>query len=214
MESSILSQNNLKSKLGENPQDTIDLSEAGQTWYIHSGIVDKSSPFYGDYINDSSKGSNGGTSDTLAISLNSGFGTYPQSLCPYNEVKKGFSETLRYYSDYRLKDYSEISNNKDTLKSKIVSNGAVTVYYPSITDCYSSDYANYYSDNTCIGIGDSHLIVVVGWDDNYSKDNFTGKSSLQMTVHGCAKTVGASITAMMVIFGFLTIQPILLFLNI
>lgn len=126
-------------------------------------------------------------------------------------MKKGFSETLRYYSDYRLKDYSEISNNKDTLKSKIVSNGAVTVYYPSITDCYSSDYANYYSDNTCIGIGDSHLIVVVGWDDNYSKDNFTGKSSLQMTVHGCAKTVGASITAMMVIFGFLTIQPILLF---
>ena len=48
-------------------------------------------------------------------------------------MKKGFSETLRYYSDYRLKDYSEISNNKDTLKSKIVSNGAVTVYYPSIT---------------------------------------------------------------------------------
>lgn len=175
MESSILSQNDLKSKLGENPQDTIDLSEAGQTWYIHSGIVDKSSPFYGDYIDDSSKGSNGGTSDTLAISLNSGFGTYPQSLCPYNEVKKGFSETLRYYSDYRLKDYSEISNNKDTLKSKIVSNGAVTVYYPSITDCYSSDYANYYSDNTCIGIGDAHIIVVVGWDDNYSKDNFTGK---------------------------------------
>ena len=52
---------------GENPQDTIDLSEAGQTWYIHSGIVDKSSPFYGDYINESSKGSNGGTSDTLSL---------------------------------------------------------------------------------------------------------------------------------------------------
>lgn len=96
-----------------------------------------------------------------------------------------------------------------------MSNVAVTVHYPSITDCYSSDYANYYSDNTCIGIGDSHLIVVVGWDDNYSKDNFTERDqALQMTVHGCAETVGASITAMMDTFGFLTIQPILLFLNI
>lgn len=34
-----------KKQARENPQDTIDLSEAGQTWYIHSGIVDKSSPF-------------------------------------------------------------------------------------------------------------------------------------------------------------------------
>ena len=38
------------------------------------------------------------------------------------------------------------------IRGSYLANGAVTVYYPSITDCYSSDYANYYSDNTCIGI--------------------------------------------------------------
>lgn len=175
MESSILSQSELRNKIGENPNEKLDLSEAGLVWYIHSGTVDKESPFYNDYINDASKGSNGGVSETLAISLNSGFGTYPQSLCPYDRIKDGFSDTLRHYSDYRLKDYSELSNDRDTLKSKIMGGGAITVHYPSINECYSSDFANYYSDDTCIPTGDSHLIVIVGWDDNYSKDNFTGK---------------------------------------
>lgn len=176
MESSILSQNDLRDKLGENPQDNLNLSEAGLVWYIHTGIPDKSSPFYGDYIKDDSKGSNGGTSDTLAISLNSGYGAYPQSLCPYYDVKNGFSETLRFYSDYRLKEYSELSNNISDLKARIIENGAVTICYPNSSLCYSSDYANYYSNDESPITGQSHLIAVIGWDDNYSGDNFTGYS--------------------------------------
>lgn len=175
MESSILSQSKLRNSLGENPENNLDISEAGQSWFIHTGITDKSSPFYGDYIIDSSKGSQGGNPNIIAVSLNSGFGTYPEELCPYYLATKGFSDTIRYYSDYRLKEFNELSNDTDTLKSKIMSDGAITISYPSISYCYSDNSSNYYSDDSCFSNDQSHLISIVGWDDNYSKENFKGR---------------------------------------
>ncbi len=176
MESNILTQSDLRTELGDNPQDSLDISEAGQIWYIHTGVTDKNSPFYGDYMKDPDKGSNGGSTTTLAQSLNSGFGTYPQQLCPYEDVKRGFSETLRFYSDYRLREYNELSNEPNLLKSKIMNDGAITVFYDSVRQCYSSDYKNYYSDENSPLSTQGHIIAVVGWDDNYSKENFTGYS--------------------------------------
>lgn len=58
----------------------------------------------------------------------------------------GYSDTLKYYPDYHLKEYNQLSNNTDTLKDNIINNGAIAVYYYSIESCYSKDMISYCDD--------------------------------------------------------------------
>lgn len=176
IESNILSQPELSAKAGENPSQNLDISEGGNSWYIHTNTDDETSVLYNDYIKDSSKGTNGGFPLYTACGLSSGYGTYPESLMPYEQYDSGYSEDLRFYSDYRLKDYSELTNDTDIIKTKIVENGAVAIHY----NCYSSNtnmvdgMQAYYDNGNPIEIMDdqSHVVAIVGWDDSFSRDNF------------------------------------------
>lgn len=176
IESNILSKPELSVNVGKNPSANLDLSEGGNSWYIHTNIEDKNSILYNDFNNDPSKGANGGFSYYVADGLSAGYGTYPEELIPYDQYNLGYSETLRFYSDYRLKDYSELSNDTDLIKKKLMENGAVTVHY----NCFNANtymvdgMQSYYDDGTPIdGQRDqSHVVAIVGWDDNFSKENF------------------------------------------
>lgn len=176
IESNILSQPKLAFKSGENPQLSLDLSEAGNTWYFHTNIDDEKSVLYDDYKKDPSKGANGGFTQYVADSLAAGYGAYPESLMPYDEWDNGYSEALRYYSDYRLKDYNELTYDEDIIKKSVMENGAVTVTY----NCFNSNtyvvdgMEAYYDDGTPIEgqFEQSHVVAIVGWDDSFSKDNF------------------------------------------
>ncbi len=176
IESNILSQPELASKAGENPQLILDLSEAGNTWYFHTNIDDEESVLYDDYKKDPSKGANGGFTQYVADSLAAGYGAYPESLMPYDEWDNGYSEALRYYSDFRLKDYNELTYDEDIIKKSVMENGAVTVTY----NCFNSNtyvvdgMEAYYDDGTPIEgqFEQSHVVAIVGWDDSFSKDNF------------------------------------------
>ena len=88
----------------------------------------------------------------------------------------GYSNTLKYYSDYHLKEYNQLSNNTDTLKDNIINNGAIAVYYYSIESCYSKDMISYCDDkDSSLGKYDQpHVVAIVGWNDNYSRDKFDG----------------------------------------
>lgn len=90
---------------------------------------DENSPFYNDYFYDEYKGSYGGWPVYVAQGLNCGFGTYPETLMPYENSLLGYSDTLKYYSDYHLKEYNQLSNDANTLKDNIINNGAIGVYY-------------------------------------------------------------------------------------
>lgn len=176
IESNILSQPDLSAKTGENSSANLDLSEGGNSWYIHTNIEDNSSILYNDFNNDPSKGANGGFPYYVADGLSAGYGTYTEELIPYDQYNLGYSETLRFYSDYRLKDYSELSNDTDLIKQKLMENGAVTVHY----NCFNANtymvdgMQSYYDDGTPIdGERDqSHVVAIVGWDDSFSKENF------------------------------------------
>lgn len=176
IESNILPQPELSAKAGENPSVNLDLSEGGNSWYIHTNIEDNSSILYNDFNNDPLKGTNGGFPYYVAEGLNAGYGTYPEELIPYDQYNLGYSETLRFYSDYRLKDYSELSNDTDLIKQKLMENGAVTVHYNCFnTNTYMVDgMQSYYDDGTPInGERDqTHVVAIVGWDDSFSKENF------------------------------------------
>lgn len=176
MESNILTNSELSSKAGDTPYKTLDLSERGNTWYIHTNFDDESSPLYGDYMNDPSKGSGGGSADLVAQGLCSGFGAYPESLLPYEQLYSGCPEGLRYYSDYRLKDYSELSKDNALIKKTVMEKGAVAISY----NCFAANtymvdgMQSYYDNGNPIDgvIGQAHLVVVAGWDDSYSRENF------------------------------------------
>lgn len=176
MESNILSQTDLSDKIGENPFEKLDISEGGNSWYIHTNTDDKSSILYNDYIDDPAKGTNGGFPGYVAQGLSSGYGAYPEGLMPYEQYDAGYSEALRFYSDYRLKDYTELSKDTALIKKKIMENGAVTVHYncfPSNTNMVDGIQSYYDDGNPIDGMRDqSHVVAIVGWDDNFSKENF------------------------------------------
>lgn len=177
IESNILSQPELSAKAGENPSVNLDLAEGGNSWYIHTNIEDENSILYNDFNNNPSKGTDGGFPYYVAEGLNAGYGTYPEELMPYDQYDLGYSETLRFYSDYRLKDYSQLSKDTDLIKQKLMENGAVTVHYNCF---YSNTYMvdgmqSYYDNGTPIyEVSDdqSHVVAIVGWDDSFSKENF------------------------------------------
>ncbi|QCT07305.1 leucine-rich repeat protein [Ruminococcus bovis] len=177
IESNILSNPNLSKKIGDNPSEKLDLAQTATPLYIMTNTDDKSSPFYNDYFYDEQKGSSGGWPVYVAQGLNCGFGTYPETLMPYENSLLGYSNTLKNYSDFRLKEYNQLSNEANTLKDNIINNGAIALYYYSIGSCYSEDKISY-CDSRKVTEEDEiqpHVVAIVGWDDNYSRDKFDGK---------------------------------------
>ncbi|HCI60731.1 MAG TPA: hypothetical protein DE313_07980 [Ruminococcus sp.] len=162
VESSILSQPELASKLGDNPAEMLDLSEMGSLWYFGS----KDGGGLPGYIP---------LNDTL---LSSGLGAYPESLLPNSDFGKGYPEALRFYSDYRLKDFNRLPEDKALIKKTIMDTGAVIACYWNFHKCYyeSNGIMTYSDDNYYDGDYEGHAIVIVGWDDSFSRDNFYPKS--------------------------------------
>lgn len=177
LESNILSQPEFVSQLPENAWETLDLSEAGNSWYIYTNLEDKDSVLYNSYYNDPKKGSGGGFADDVAMGLSSGYGLYPEELLPYENWSNGYNESLRFYSDYRLRDFVVLENDVDLVKQSIINNGAVTVSY----NCFSSNYNTtdgieaYYDYGFALMPSESdlgHLVAIVGWDDDFSREYF------------------------------------------
>ena len=129
IESNILSNPSLSKKIGDNPSEKLDIAQTATPYYIMTNTDDENSPFYNDYFYDEYKGSYGGWPVYVAQGLNCGFGTYPETLMPYENSLLGYSDTLKYYSDYHLKEYNQLSNDANTLKDNIINNGAIGVYY-------------------------------------------------------------------------------------
>lgn len=77
------------------------------------------------------------------------------------------------HQNYRLTGYSEVNNNLEKIKSNIMKYGAVlsSIYLnESDTSVYKQDTFSYY--NSSENKPRTHELVIVGWDDTYSKSNF------------------------------------------
>lgn len=64
-------------------------------------------------------------------------------------------------------------DNETQIKKAIINSGAVVTSYNAIGSCLSSDKCSFAMINEQSYIN-GHSISVVGWDDNYSKENFNG----------------------------------------
>jgi len=173
MESSILTQ-----KLGNATGDEVDLSETGGAWFSGNSVTDESDSTFGDYRDESIGGVNGGNALNAAESISSGYGAYPEELASYDYISWGYSEALRYYSDYKLKDFSFLPEDLNLIKQRIMEKGAMYYTYKCFMDNYyeTEDGVWTYSDNGKSIYGEDieggHAVTIVGWDDNFSKDNF------------------------------------------
>ncbi len=162
-----------------NNEGELDLSEAGLAWYAytdHNQIGDETS---GEYIEmEGDKGKDGGNLEIAAAAFAAGIGTQSQRYLSLDDWDDGYSEYQRFASYYDLKNsytllYAE-SGYESTIKSWIMEVGAVSFAYYSRT-------SNHYDNGTSIAyyqtshdVSDiNHAALIVGWDDNYSRENFS-----------------------------------------
>ncbi len=62
---------------------------------------------------------------------------------------------------------------RDEVKKYIKEYGAAQTSYMHYNECFDySTYAFYHADEIDVFMGGGHAVAIVGWDDNYSKDNF------------------------------------------
>lgn len=167
----------------------IDLSELQLAYFTYNSVVDPLDGTTGDqstYYDDTDYNylNRGGMYEYAVRRLSQWSGVVNESDVPYtteninNVLNNGLSSEYAYSKDVaHLKNayVMSLANNTDDVKRAIMEYGAVGVqYYHS--DSYLLWNSNqqlwtYYSPTAT---GGGHNVMIVGWDDDFSKDNFVG----------------------------------------
>ena len=167
---------------------TIDLSEWQLAYFFYHTVEDPLGGTAGDsvtVVTDSSAEDyldRGGNQQLATYRLATWQGVTQEADAPYstvyNDRKKTLDDTLAYGKDaYHLENAYWVSmKDRDIVKQLIMEYGACAAsychdkkYYNSTDQWYRSEpLAEYNPTET----NTNHAITIVGWDDNYSKDNF------------------------------------------
>ena len=71
--------------------------------------------------------------------------------------------------EYEIEMAENCNGERDEIKKKLMEYGGATACCYNDADCFSKYHKSYYQkDRTEV----NHSVTIVGWDDNYSKDNF------------------------------------------
>ena len=186
---SLLEINLLKKNL---VSEDIDLSEMHLVNFTYNNVPDPLGGTVGDtttfFRNKYTLTQKGGDMRMAFNSLMDWEGTVDEKTVPYtadiaNIINTtGLSDELAYKdTKVHLQDYYKINmSNRTDIKQAVTYNGAVGIAYyayggSASNKYYNSDTAAYYCYDT--GVKTNHAVTIVGWDDNYSKDNFQKKPS-------------------------------------
>ena len=123
--------------------------------------------------------SEGGSGISGAAYILAWLGAFPTEDDSYDELGK-ISPYLMSYFNVHVQNavFIPVRDNftdNDALKEAIMKYGYVTVYYYAATTAeeqlkyYNANTSSYYNYGQPAG---NHYVSIVGWDDNYSKDNF------------------------------------------
>lgn len=155
----------------------LNFSEAALGWYPytpHSLLGDLIS---GDHILLDGKGVSGGNASIASFSLAAGNGPQLEQYAPVEDWSQGYSEYQRYASYYRLQNVDILpmvssASEQATVKQWLMESGGVSVsYYSKGTYYDNGTTVSYYQDTYDENSAD-HAVLLVGWDDNYAKENF------------------------------------------
>ena len=157
---------------------TADYSEAHLVWFAkNSATTDTTHPTYGEGSTNSNPytGSSAGGNwqyTTEALARWSGLAEdsdYP--FYPYNTTQMGnYPESQRYdFGSGIVINSTEMMLDSNDMKQWIMEHGSVTAaYYHNDAYLNTSTYA--YNCNATFQ--SNHLITIVGWNDNYPRENF------------------------------------------
>lgn len=176
--------------------DEIDFSERHLAYFFYNPIVDPLGNTVGDsnLIVNSNYLKQGGNNMFTSFALANWIGAADEAKAPYDELVDVYYDELintsgidNVYSsllnrtslDAKLAydDVAHLQNSywidmkdRDDVKEMILQHGAIAISY--YTD---DDYFNWNTNGYYYPVDDmNHCVSVVGWDDNYSKNNFGG----------------------------------------
>lgn len=159
---------------------TLNLSENHLAYFFYNRVADKLGYTAGDYNKPMTSDwiDNGGTIQGTAISLNTWSGvvkqTYNENYSDGSYMPRTLSASACYQSDYRVRGTYFYEYDINAVKQAITTYGAVASGMYISTNSY--EYYTYYNEDTGAYYypydDGNHAITIVGWDDNYSVNNF------------------------------------------
>ena len=170
--------------------NTINLSELQLAYFTYNFVIDPLGGTTGDtssYTNDGTNNylNKGGNLFYAARRLMQWISPTDETTVPYTNAASTLTSGLDSSYAYNKTNYHlanvyliNIKNNTDDLKRQILEHGGAGVAYYHNSSNYSSAngadgrYAFYDTGVT----GTNHAVMIVGWDDNYSVNNFTGEN--------------------------------------
>ncbi len=172
--------NYLKNHSGSN----IDLSELHMSWFVFEDPRDgyKFSRNQGRETDTVLR--QGGYPEQPRAFLTRMSGAAQESALPYSKAESVESETKGKNSDsyacyMRVKEFYDLgdigrkgvdySAHRDDIKALIMECGGVAAAYRNDTNFFNTLRSAYYQDTPQKS---GHMVVLVGWDDNYAKTNF------------------------------------------
>ena len=163
---------------------TLDLSEAHLIWFGRGqgSPDDPSNPLYGDGAFEGVKAyRQGGGICWLCAPLAAWEGVVNEADVPAHELETPIDESFRFKSVAHMQNMRLFSQNDiRSIKETILEKGALSLSYfvPSNVECLSEQYGFYQNlfdpnDSTQKAPdGGSHTVTLIGWDDNFPKENF------------------------------------------
>ena len=167
---------------------SVNLSELQLAYFTYNFVKDPLGGTEGDSAKYYNKNSNtsylnyGGNYSMAARRLAQWIGAVDESTVPYSQaadtITQGLNDQYAYNADVAHLEnaYSiNIKENADGVKKAIMDHGAVgIIYMHDYNDMLwnaGKQCWTYYDTNTS---GGGHAVMIVGWDDTFSRDNFVG----------------------------------------
>lgn len=157
----------------------MDLSEEQVGYFLYTPDPQPLSPTYGDAIIQAKKGASGGNALHASFFLST-VGIQEEAYLPYQGCS-GFAEYQRKQAAYRMTGSEtmlsvQTKSERETIKKRMMQNGGIYVAFHSSGANYydnGTTYAYYQSDSSYYNA--NHAVLLIGWDDNYAKENFDPK---------------------------------------
>ena len=165
---------------------SIDLSELQLIYFLFNSVTDPLGGTEGDfayYYNANASTSYldyGGNYEMASRRLSQWVGGIPEAEVPYSNASMVLSNGLdsKYAYNFNvahLRNVYRISlrHNADDVKQQIMEHGAVGVmYYHDDFNLSSTPDGTVYNYYDTAASGGGHAVMIVGWDDTYSRNNF------------------------------------------
>lgn len=148
---------------------TADLSESALTWFGQNTAIGSNE---GTKVDDPYQ--NGGNWITAALAMSRFSGVEYEDDAPFLDgtaENAKLSDRQRDVCEYHLRSAQNIpKENTADIKAAVMNNGGVSVSYFTNEKYFSADNESYYCPNSSMI---NHSVTIIGWDDDYSKENFS-----------------------------------------